>query len=367
MRRLAPILCFVSLLTDSCIEPIDITAIPLNPRIVVDALVTNDEGPYVVKLRYSQDTDAKSKDALPVSGANVSIIEDDQNVQILTEVTTGNYHTDSSWQAQIGKTYQLRFVTEAGKKYFSDPQRMTSPGTIDNIYVRFDPGGITFGDDGSLLQDAINVYIDARSASGSSGHLRWKFNGLFAARTYPELKFIELLSGVRIPDPPECSGYINFLDELVQVGECTCCECWPFDFNTSLSISEGQFTQPNVFKERLITKIPATSLRFINKYRIEVEQLSMTEEAYRFWKLVKVLQESGGSLFQPNAVKISGNVYSEDSDEVVLGLFAVSGVTRKNIFVDPSVVPYQLLPDERREECVTVFPNAFLEKPSYWP
>lgn len=351
-------------LTKSCLEPVPISGRDSNRRVVVDGMITNVAGPHHVTLKFSQRTDAAAKDAVPIKNAKVIVTENGHTVQILTEHEPGIYVSDSTWRAVIGNTYQLRIETNDGKEYVSSSQQLMDPGTIDNLYVRFERDGLAYGTDGSSTQDAVNVYVDASNLAGLP--LRWQFSGRFHAKTYPELRILDLPSGP-VPNPPPCSGYINDGGELVQVGECTCCDCYPFDVVQKLSITETSYTTGHHHREVLVARIPARPLRFINKYHVEVEQFSVSEEVYSFWRLVKHLQESGGNIFQPNSVKVRGNIRAVSTDEEVLGIFAVSGVTKASMFLDATVYPYLIQPEVLAEECDQVFSNATYDKPSYWP
>jgi hypothetical protein len=355
------------LLIDGCIDPLDVTVISQAPKVVVDGLVTNDPGPYTVKLFYSKDANVFSKDAVPVRKASVSIIEDGSIARPLAEVSDGIYQTDNTWQAQIGKSYEVRIVTSDLKTYGSQPQTLEAAGSVDSIYTTFESNGIVGLDDGSLLLDAISVSIDARAASPDAARLRWRFSGVYHAHTYPELRTRITRAGDVLPFPVPCSGYIGYGDALIKVGECTCCECWPTEYNTGVLLSNPQVARDAVFKNIHVTKIPVTGVRFKNRYHIEIEQFSLSPELYSFWKLVKTQQESAGSLFQPSTVKVRGNVFSGDGKEEALGIFAVCGVARKTVFVDPAIIPYDVPQEVHTEGCQFIFSNAVTEKPSYWP
>ncbi|MBT1700260.1 DUF4249 family protein [Fulvivirgaceae bacterium PWU4] len=355
-------------LIDGCIEPLEIAAVSNLNKLVVDGMVTNEPGPYTVKISHTVSTDALSSDAVPVTDAKVSIVEDGTIVRDLYQAGGGVYQTYNNWQAQVGKTYAVRIITSTQKEYRSEPQVLTDAGSIDNIYTEFEDDAIVYQSDGSEKQDAINVSVDAKAATTSTGHLRWRFKGTFHARTYPELRYYETLNDERIPDPLPCSGHINYFDELLKIGDCTCCECWPTEYNNSILLSNTQFTQHAEYKNVLLHKIPVTSVRMINLYHVEIEQLSLSTEVYNFWKLVKTLQESSGSIFQPSAVKVRGNIVTADgkSDEV-LGIFAVCGITRKSVFIDRALIPYAFTPETGNvNACKAIFPNA-TDKPAYWP
>ncbi|MBT1700262.1 DUF4249 family protein [Fulvivirgaceae bacterium PWU4] len=368
MKLLRIIIPLLLLLSDGCIEPLNITPAVLS-KIVVDGLVTNEPGPYTVKLTYSGSTDKFSQDAPPVRGATITIVENGSIVRPLYETGNGVYQTSATWQAQEGNTYEVRIITGADKEFRSVPQTLISAGSIDHIYTEFEEDGFTFNDDGSGKMDAINILVDAKAATPDAGNLRWRFKGVYHARTYPELYYtVNNDTGERIPKPWPCSGYIGGPGGLSKIGPCNCCECWPTELGSEVVLSNTQIVKDATYKKVSVHKIPVNSLRFMNLYRAEVEQLSLSPELYHYWKLVKIQQESAGSIFQPSAVRVRGNLYDTDDKEEVLGVFAVCGITRKAVYVDPSVVRTSLNPlaEAIIHPCKEVFSNA-TDKPAYWP
>lgn len=368
MKSLRIIVPLLLLLSDGCIEPLDVTPVAAPARIVVDGLVINEPGPYTVKLTYSGSTGKFSQDAPPVRGATITIIENGSIVRPLYETGNGIYQTSATWQAQEGNTYEVRIIASE-QEFRSVPQTLISAGSIDNIYTEFEEDALVYYNDGSLKQDAINILVDAKAANADAGNLRWRFKGVYHARTYPELYYtVNNDTGERIPKPWPCSGYIGGQGGLSKIGPCTCCECWPSEFGTNVVLSNTQIVKDAEYKRVMVHKIPVSAIRFMYRYRVEVEQLSLSPELYHYWKLVKIQQESAGSLFQPSAVKVKGNLYDVNDKEEVLGVFAVCGVTRKAVFVNPSVVRSSLNPlaEAIIYPCKDVFPNA-TDKPAYWP
>ena len=73
----------------------------------------------------------------------------------------------------------------------------------------------------------------------------------------------------------------------------------------------------------------------MNTFRIDLEQYSISQEAYRFLRLAKQQSELSGSVFDPPPANIRGNMISlDDPDEVVLGYFMAAGEARKRIYIN---------------------------------
>jgi hypothetical protein len=355
----------ICLVADGCIEPLDIKINNEPPKIVVDGMVTNEPGPYKVAIVYSRNNEEFLRDATPVTSANVVIVENENTFYPMVEVQAGRYQSTTNWQGKIGNMYELRIINDENE-YRSIPQTLTAPGEIDNLSAEFEPNAITFNDDGADEVDAFKILIDAHGADAESDRLRWRFIGVYHATTYPQLRTLMTLLGDLIPDPRPCSGYVRDGDGIRKVGECECCDCWPVEYGSTVLLSSPEVASKGYYKRVDLMKIPITPLRFINRYKVEIEQLSLSPELFKYWKLVKAQQESAGNLFQPNAVKARGNMISINSNEEILGIFSVNGVTRKSMYIDPSMIPYQLTPDFRPDACKTIFSSA-TDKPATWP
>lgn len=361
------IISLLFLVIDGCIDPLPVRILEQTPKLVVDGAITNEPGPYVIRLSYSTDLEQSLEKALPATGASVWIVDDSDEGELLTEVAPGEYQTSvDGIRGEIGRSYHIQIITASEKEYYSPPQRMTPPGDIDVIYTEFEKDALN-GDEPARPHDAVNVYIDSRGGESEASLFRWRWTAVYHGRTYPELRVKGIPGGGSVPDPPACSGWIYDGGELLRVGECTCCSCWPYEYNSTAILSDPRFAGNNFFRKVQVAQIPVVPMRFHDKYYMEIEQISLSEDTYNFWKLVKAQQESAGSIFQPSAVKVTGNIRAFDSDEKALGIFEVSAVTRKTIFVTQEVLPEQLPPIEQiPEDCTLVYTNGTNQKPIFW-
>jgi hypothetical protein len=349
-----------------CIDPLVVHLPPHTASLVVDGLITNDPGPYQVKLFYSSKVDTSLAQPEYEQGASVWIIDDVGNKEQLNEIMPGLYETDASGiRGELGRSYSLQIRTNSGTEYSSAPQLLSPAGEIDNLYAEFEKNVIIFRDADPV--DAFSVFVDAHGNADRTNLFRWRWTGTYKVKTYPELRQIFTKNGP-IPDPPACSGYIVQQGGIKQVGGCTCCICWTTEFNTNAIVSDNRFVNDELFTKVEVAKLPASGLRFYDKYYIEVEQLSISDAVYDFWKLAGAQQKGLGSLFQPNSVKVRGNVVCvADPEKEVLGVFSVSAVTRKTLFLDANQVPFDIEPLlVINEDCRDALSNGTLQKPPFW-
>jgi hypothetical protein len=115
----------------SCEEVIQIDLNSSNPKIVIEGAVTDQPGPYTVKI--SETTDYYNPGEQPsISGATVTISDSEGNEERLTEISPGLYETDSL-QGIPGRTYWLS--VEANGNSYSAESTMPVAIDIDSLYA----------------------------------------------------------------------------------------------------------------------------------------------------------------------------------------------------------------------------------------
>ena len=97
------------------------------------AIISNEPGPYMVKLSFSSRVD--NIQVIPVSGATVIIMDDQKVSETLTETVPGTYLTSPDGiQGEMGRSYKINIVTSDGKIYESEFEKISTPTEIESIY-----------------------------------------------------------------------------------------------------------------------------------------------------------------------------------------------------------------------------------------
>ncbi len=334
----------IILLIDACVERLDVPVIQSKKVLVVDGSITNQPGPHTVKLFYSSQLDEVIKTPEPFEAARAWITENNTTEYELTETKSGVYETSVTFTGMIGHTYKINIETEDGKKYESVPAVMKDAGSLNRVFAEFKENVIN-PNDLSEPQDAFYLYIDGTGAKPQGNLLRWRWNATYQVHTAPALRVKKKGDHV-VPDPPPCSGVVfDFLeDEFIPVGLCSCCDCWVTFYDETVAISDPVIVSGNSFNKVLLGIIPIKkNIYFLDKLLIRVDQLSVSEEVYSFWNLVKTQQEGAQNIFQPEIVKVRGNIFSiTNSEEEVFGIFSVSGIAENKIELTLDDIPKQI-------------------------
>ncbi len=365
--RLLPLLF---LLSDACVERLELPVVTAAPRIVVDGLLTNRFGMHSVKLFMTANLNSKLNEGAPITNAVVKIVDEHETEFSLLHTGKGVYSIEN-FQGVTNRMYKLKFGTSDGKEYESTFQRLQPGGEITAIAYEFLENVIN-KDDLAADHDVFRFYIDSKNQDGSPGLFRWRWSSIFEALTFPELRKIPIAGSdppAYAADPIPCSGWVTNADGVTmsQISLCECCQCWVTEYSQKAMTSNNQVATRPVFKKVQVAQVPVDWKKFQSKFYISVEQLNLSDEVYQFWKNVEAQQSGTGSIFQPNIIRITGNVRCvSDPEEEVSGIFSVAGSTSRELFIKRIDVPKILRADTIVNDCRKAYPGSTTKKPLFW-
>jgi hypothetical protein len=119
----------VTLLFTSCTKEIDIDLETADPKIVIEGNITNEPGPYTVKITKTVNF-SESNTYPPVNGALVIISDNGGIIDTLSEISPGLYNT-SVLAGIPGRTYNLEVIAE-GKSFYATTT-MPQPVNLDSL------------------------------------------------------------------------------------------------------------------------------------------------------------------------------------------------------------------------------------------
>jgi hypothetical protein len=352
-EMLKRLIYIVLLLPIACIDPYKIEVPEGEQLLTVEGMITSGPGPHVITLTRSATYGSNFEGLIrPVTQATVVVRDDQGKITFLTESldARGSYFTPANFQAEIGRAYTLLIQTSAGKLYSSFPEKVQSVPKLDKLQVRT----LTIEQEGGgNPRSGIQLIAEVNDPADQNNFYFWR-NGsaTYILETRPDLFTPRPTESnpSRDPQPKPC---------------CVIC------YREEVSNNQSLFIAIDDNFNGLSTQIPVAfieddGLRFVNKFRIDVKQLGISKEAYRFLRLVKQQAEISGSIFDPPPATIRGNMISLDNpDETVLGYFIAAGESVKRIYVDKNDLSFKqsrtIIPDD----CLTV-PGTKIDAPSDW-
>jgi len=350
----------------ACVDRIAIDATgEFKSQIVVDGFISDEPGPYVVRLFRSSSVEDVLNSASPFSARAVSIYDNLGNIEPLTETSNGSgvYVTRANGiRGVLGRAYTLKIENRDGTIYESTREVIRPAGKVDSIYTEFE----SFKPQQGPTEYGYRVYMNSSIDEKGDNYFRWRFKGTYRVETNPELHDTPFGQG-RIPDPRPCSGFI-YNGNLVQVGPCFCCTCWVTQPEKKPIVSDNQFVTGGKFNKVEVGFVPVNAFTFFDRYQIEVKQLSLSAEAFEFWRIIQSQKEGATSLFQPPFGQAMTNIHPTNGGPPILGIFYASSVAKKTKFILKSEVPVPV-PNPSAiipEACNTTFELASVNKPFDW-
>jgi len=179
--KTAVLLFSAAVILSSCEKVVTIDLHQVNPRLVVEGIVSDQPGPYTVKLSRTGNYFVPSLVFPPVSGARVVIKDNLGNRDTLRETVTGNYET-TSLQGAVGRTYSLDVIADGNE--YTATSSISKKVAIDSLYAlprqtsRGEPGydiWVMFRDPPELGNYyRLNVHVDSLVSQDSIDGRRYR-------------------------------------------------------------------------------------------------------------------------------------------------------------------------------------------------
>jgi len=336
--RIIMINCFIAITFLACIKRVDVVTRNEKPILVVEGSVTTDTLPYTVRLTYSGPI--IYSDSLPdqylEKDAKVTIADDLGKTTSLIYTSQGVYQTtDPAYIGQVGRSYSVTVVLKDGKKYISTPEKIKPPVPVSKVNAAF-----VYKFDFNL-PTYLNISVDTKDPAQEENYYRWTFYSWIQRQTH----------GVGC-------GFGCIMYEY----------CFQKFVDNEIRLLSDASINGNDIKNQTVGRCYIYT--YGNPY-VDIGQISLTREAYQFWKSYQEQSTRTGGILDPLPAAIKGNVYNaSNTADFALGYFSASSVTHKKAILVPySITSYlldlsatQFIP-AKSVACFNYFPNSLAYPP----
>lgn len=299
------------------------------PIMVVDGMITNDNGPYVIKISNSSPINQYKES--PYENCTVTIYDNTDFSEVLTEKEPGIYTTNSAGIiGEVGKSYRISILTPDGIEYGSDFQELKEPIGISDLsadLVSVNTEDFPEGLPGYLF------YVSTETSNNKNNFFLWK-----AEETYEftvDFDLLDIIFGKAALDTNDLLRIPivnNYKDNFFR--------CWETkDVNNIYTAKTSNLSSQTINKQPLLF-VGTDSKKLQIRYSLLLNQYIINEDAYYFWKGIEDQVSEENFLVANQPYNIVGNIRNlNNSGEKVLGYFTVAAVTKKRIFVNSPNTP----------------------------
>ncbi len=363
------ILIISLLILDSCVDRI-LFSIPddFARTFVVEGSITNEPGPYTVKISKAIKVDDSRPLGVAASVKKITLFNNLGQSEVLQEKEIGTYQTRADgMQGVIGNEYYIRIETLDGDTFESAPEKIYPVGEIDSLYYQFE----TIQPRDEPTEYGYRVFVDAHNVPGDNEYIRWRFTGIFIANTEPRYKVCPTTDPPCQYCPLPCSG------ALVGGQACTCCRCWVTQYEDKPTVND-QIASQGMYTAVEVGYVPVNYYSLQEKYRVQVEQMSLSANSYNYWSSIRNQKDAINSLFQPISGQIKTNLSEKNQAADIQGIFYAAAISKKQIYIYPGtnkvfINPPQDCKKQPREgpvgeSCLLAFPGfgTSTDPPSDW-
>lgn len=301
---------FMLLFACSCIDPYNPSIDDYLDLPVVEGIITNEPGPYIIKLSRSVALD--NMDLKPIRGAAVIISDDAGTEETLTETIPGTYVTSASGiRGEAGRSYRLTLEID-GRTFRSDFETLLVPVEIDTLFTRIESKVEDMGSEG------LQFYVSTDNISDAGINLLWKFTETYKFQSELTLDYIYYGPDSMVENYSD-SGSICWMTEKLDE---------TFTYKAANLTSARLTNFPLHYINNLTNKLSV-------KYSVLVYQYTISEKAYHFWNEIEKLHAESGSLYTRQPYQVKGNLMNpEKPEDIILGYFLTAGVSKKRLYVD---------------------------------
>jgi hypothetical protein len=312
---------------ESCIEPItpELNENDSESVMVVEGQITNEEGPFKVKLTISVPVDVMYYPT-PVTDAEVHILDDHGNSYQLFGDVNGWYETENKNLRGIpGNSYTLSITTKEGMQYESSSVLMEDVADIDSVYYE-QVKHTRFGDDKTYEDNWLNILIDTHDSESKTKY--WFFG-------YEETWEVRMLTDYIMVEHSPPGSPDDFSWERIDIQDDKSV-CWVTRPSNSIILASTANSPVNDIKRLRVQSLGPGEDKLHIRYSILVKQSAISRELYDYWKQLMDVNENVGGIFDKIPAQIYGNISCCDSSSRVLGYFSAISVKEKRIFIDKS-------------------------------
>ncbi|UII75799.1 DUF4249 domain-containing protein [Flagellimonas sp. HMM57] len=309
-----------------CTEPFNTSLEDFEDILVIDAFITSEikqQEIFVSRTFITGNAVQQENDAL------VTVVDDTGNSYVFSETEPGTYVSDQMFGAQPNVSYSLKLTTSGGSVFSSGPISISADAELESITAER-----TVLENG---QEGIAIMANGFDVENESVFYRYDYEETYRIDVPFSTggKFV-----IVSENPPELDVVPKTREESV---------CYGTNLSNSILITTSENLSESRIENFQVRFIPKTDFVLRSRYSILVNQYVQSNAAQTFYEDLQEFSNITTLFAQTQPGFVRGNIVSENNaSERVLGLFEVSSMTSKRIFINLE----DFFPDDNQPEYI---------------
>lgn len=301
-----------------CVEPFTPEIKKYSDLLVVDGTLTDEVGTQVISV--SRSSNYNDAEFIAENGCTVTVQDDEGNIYSYAGKGNGKYEAEFyQGDLQYGRAYMLRVIANDGEVFESDYQKLKPAPKIDSVTARYETK-ITIENYDGLK--GYQFYVNASDPTNNTRYYRWSMEETWEYHAPYEVTFM-------------WDGALHFFSFPNDRSK-----CWKTLEVPGIFTGTTRDISGDILKNVKLSFVSTESERLKWRYSVLVTEYSLSAEAYDFWSGLEKQTQKTGSLYETQPYMVRGNINCvSNPNQVALGFFSVSGVSKKRIFVGPAPDP----------------------------
>lgn len=233
------------------------------------------------------------------------------------------YYVPNDFKVNKEETWELNIILPNGKEYKSSPETLIDEVSISEIESQYDLE-LFYDEPEKRFAPGHRILISFQEPADQENFYYYEYKS-YETEAYCVICITGVLrngecistAGIRWAKP-----YFTYYCDS---------PCWKIRVNEKIKIFDDEFANGKFIENLEVAEVPLSSKKDI---LVELQQYSISYDAYKYYKSIKDLIENNGGLNAPLPSVLIGNLYNiNDKDEIVLGRFTVASGSSKSIYI----------------------------------
>lgn len=318
------LLVLLSFFLTNCIDPVEPEFEFKEGLIFIEGIATTVKGGSYVIINKSVNEFGINKTKFE-KGASVSFVNSvtGQRIELieLNEAYVPSIEFKVNVNVNVNEQWEMQITLEDGRQYHSQPEIVLNSIPITNIKATYNPE-LQYNNGTGSFEPGHAVSITFDDPVSEENYYYWTF------KSYEKIILCKICFDGIYRDGSCGSTDVPMPDYFSY----TCdTDCWKIRYSESISVFDDKFSNGKTTTDLVVANVP---LHTKDDIVVEIQQLSLTPDAYDYYKVLKDLVDNNSGFNAPPPAALIGNMFNpNDTNDFVFGRFTAAATSTADIFI----------------------------------